>query len=190
MCCTKAKREMESKVSDKGATMDRRKIRSRILLTVAALTFLTGCTGEIASTEKHKEEIHEAITMQSPFRNMSAFIEMVHEQYPEINIEVVPYSGANYTAYVKAQLAANDMPDIYCSTYYIPGREDVSDRLIDMSGYAFTDNYAEARLREVRSICFLLIMTALELPITRRCLRNTAGNCRCPFGNWRNLRRK
>ena len=149
MCCTKAKREMESKVSDKGATMDRRKIRSRILLTAAALTFLTGCTGEIASTEKHKEEIHEAITMQSPFRNMSAFIEMVHEQYPEINIEVVPYSGANYTAYVKAQLAANDMPDIYCSTYYIPGREDVSDRLIDMSGYAFTDNYAEARLREL-----------------------------------------
>ena len=41
------------------------------------------------------------------------------------------------------------MPDIYCSTYYIPGREEVSDRLIDMSGYAFTDNYAEARLREV-----------------------------------------
>ena len=125
---------MESKVSDKGATMDRRKIRSRILLTAAALTFLTGCTGEIASTEKHKEEIHEAITMLSPFRNMSAFIEMVHEQYPEINIEVVPYSGANYTAYVKAQLAANDMPDIYCSTYYIPGREEVSDRLIDKSG--------------------------------------------------------
>ena len=91
MCCTKAKREMESKVSDKGATMDRRKIRSWILLTAAALTFLTGCTGEIASTEKHKEEIHEAITMLSPFRNMSAFIEMVHEQYPEINIEVVPY---------------------------------------------------------------------------------------------------
>lgn len=80
---------------------------------------------------------------------MSAFIDAVHEKYPEINLEVIPYSGANYTAYVKAQIAAGDMPDIYCTTYYTPGHDDVSDRLIDMSGYAFTDCYAEARLRDV-----------------------------------------
>lgn len=87
--------------------------------------------------------------MQSPFRNMSAFIDIVHEKYPEINLEVIPYSGKNYTAHVKAELAADDMPDIYTTSYFIPDLDDVSSKLIDLSSYAFTDNYAEARLRDV-----------------------------------------
>lgn len=87
--------------------------------------------------------------MQSPFRNMSAFIDIVHEKYPEINLEVIPYSGKNYTAYVKAELAADDMPDIYTTSYFIPDLDDVSSKLIDLSSYAFTDNYAEARPRDV-----------------------------------------
>ena len=92
---------------------------------------------------------HEAITIMSPFRNMSAFINEVHKIYPEINLEVIPYSGKNYTAYVRAQLQVGDMPDIYCATYYVPEHDKVSDKLIDMSGYGFTDHYAQARLREV-----------------------------------------
>lgn len=87
--------------------------------------------------------------MQSPFRNMSAFIDIVNEKYPEINLEVIPYSGKNYTAHVKAELAADDMPDIYTTSYFIPDLDDVSSKLIDLSSYAFTDNYAEARLRDV-----------------------------------------
>ena len=99
--------------------------------------------------EHTTDDTHEAITIMSPFRNMSAFINEVHKIYPEINLEVIPYSGKNYTAYVRAQLRAGDMPDIYCATYYVPERDEVSDKLIDMSGYGFTDHYAQARLREV-----------------------------------------
>ena len=99
--------------------------------------------------EHATDNTHEAITIMSPFRNMSAFINEVHKIYPEINLEVIPYSGKNYTAYVRAQLQAGDMPDIYCATYYVPERDEVSDKLIDMSGYGFTDHYAQARLREV-----------------------------------------
>lgn len=116
---------------------------------IAAMLFATCLTGGLACQNVLAESDHEAITMQSPFRNLSAFIDIVHEKYPEINLEVVPYSGKNYTAYVRAQLAANDMPDIYCTTFYTPGQDDVSDNLIDLSGYAFTDNYAEARLQDV-----------------------------------------
>ena len=126
-----------------------KRIQGWLLIVISMITLFLGClTIKSMSCEK-TNDVHEAITMQSPFRNMTAFIEVLHEKYPEINIEVIPYSGQNYTAYVKSQLTANDMPDIYCSTYYVPGREDVSDRLIDMSGYDFTDHYAEARLREV-----------------------------------------
>ena len=62
--------------------------------------------------------------MQAPFRTMGDFIDVVHEKYPEINLEAVPYSGANYTSYVKAQLKAGDLPDICCTTTYAPGSED------------------------------------------------------------------
>lgn len=128
------------------------KKRWTVLLLAAACSaaLLTGC-GSKQSTDDGSVGTgeHEVITMQSPFCNMSAFVDIVHEKYPEINLEVVPYSGKNYTAYVKAELAADDMPDIYCTTYFTPDLDDVSDKLIDLSSYAFTDNYAEARLRDV-----------------------------------------
>lgn len=129
--------------------MIKKKIQSWLFLIAGMIPLLTGCISKDFLSEISSNNVHEAITIQSSFRNMSAFIDAVHERYPEINLEVIPYSGANYTAYVKAQIAAGDMPDIYCTTYYTPGHDDVSDRLIDMSGYAFTDCYAEARLRNV-----------------------------------------
>lgn len=129
--------------------MTKKRMQSWLLIIASIVTLFTGCTYMESLKDDMSNDVHESITMQAPFRNMSSFIALVHEQYPEINIEVIPYSGQNYTAYVTAQLQTGDMPDVYCATYYTPGREDVSDKLIDMSGYAFTDRYAEARLREV-----------------------------------------
>ncbi|MDD6233939.1 MAG: extracellular solute-binding protein [Lachnospiraceae bacterium] len=125
----------------------KRGIKNLIFIWGCIILLMTGCAKTIpVNTESHE---HEKITMQAPFRNISAFIDVLHDKYPEIQIEVIPYSGANYTAYVNAQLKAGDMPDIYCTTFYRPAYSNVSDKLIDLSGYAFTDNYAQARLREV-----------------------------------------
>lgn len=122
--------------------MMKKRILSLLLAIACAASLLTGCgsgkTGE-----------HETITMVSPFRNATQFLKLVKEKYPEINLEVIPYSGKNMTAYVTNQLRAGDMPDIYMTTVYTPGLEDLSDRLIDMSGYDFTSSYAESRLRDV-----------------------------------------
>ena len=132
---------------------------SSLLAISCALTLLSGCgsnedlggdSKDVAfdvNTEGTDE--HDPITIQSPFRDISPFLDLLNEKYPEINLEVLPYSGKNTTAYLQAELRAGDMPDIYVTTVYSPGREDVSDRLIDMSSYGFTDNYAEARLRDV-----------------------------------------
>lgn len=38
---------------------------------------------------------HEVITMNAPYRNMSQFYDLVHEKYPEINLEIIPYNGEN-----------------------------------------------------------------------------------------------
>ena len=145
--------------------MKKKKLLALLLAFTCATATLAGCgagngTKETAKTEattKNAEEVksndkvsdHEVIRMQAPFRTMGDFIDVIHEKYPEINLEAVPYSGANYTSYVKAQLKAGDLPDIYCTTTYAPGSEDLSGKLLDLSGYDFTDNYQEARLRDV-----------------------------------------
>ena len=87
--------------------MKKCKITGLIAATCVA-AFVVGCV------QMKKDDTHEPITMMSPFRNMSAFIEEVHKVYPEINLEVIPYSGMNYTAYVRAQLQVGDMPHIMC----------------------------------------------------------------------------
>ena len=145
--------------------MQKKKQLALLLAFACAAATLSGCgtgketkeTTETEATAKNEDEVksedkvsdHEVIRMQAPFRTMSDFIDVVHEKYPEINLEAVPYSGANYSGYVKAQLKAGDLPDIYCTTTYAPGREDLSEKLMDLSGYGFTDNYQEARLRDV-----------------------------------------
>lgn len=110
---------------------------------------VTGNTTETVKETKNKESGHESITILSSFKNMSAFMELVAEKYPEINLEIIPYSGGNYSALVAAQLETGDMPDIYSTKVYAPGQMDLSDKLIDLSGYDFTAKYSESRLRDV-----------------------------------------
>lgn len=130
--------------------MRKNKIRKVVLLLGCAVLFMTGCGSDGKKTaETTDNSEHEVLTMQAPFRDLSTFMDVLSEKYPEINLEMIPYSGQNSTGYFKAQLEAGDMPDIYCTTYYTPGCEKVSGKLIDLSGYGFTDNYAEAYLQDV-----------------------------------------
>lgn len=92
---------------------------------------------------------HEPITISVPGRDIKDFIDVVHKTYPEINFEVVSYAGGNATAYMMDQIKSGNQPDIYATSIYMPGRYDLSDKLIDLSGYAFTDNYVPSRLHEV-----------------------------------------
>ncbi len=85
----------------------------------------------------------------APYKEIEAFIEQVHSVYPEVNIEVVPYSGDNTTTCLQNMFAAGDLPDVCTLTYYDPRIDLVSDKLLDLSGYDFTDNYVESRLQDV-----------------------------------------
>lgn len=130
--------------------MQKKRIVSLLLAAFCVLTLFVGCKNDTDQTKNSDSDgEHEPIVMQMPFRNMGAFLDKVHEKYPEINLQFDAYSGANFTAYINARTQANDIPDIYCRTYYVPEFDDMSDLLIDLSGYSFTDNYAEVRLRDV-----------------------------------------
>ena len=115
---------------------------------LAAMAALTACGGSQTETGK-TADAHEAITFMAPYKEIEAFIEQVHSVYPEVNIEVVPYSGDNTTTCLQNMFAAGDLPDVCTLTYYDPRIDLVSDKLLDLSGYDFTDNYVESRLQDV-----------------------------------------
>ena len=114
----------------------------------AATAALTACGSGKAETDK-KDDAHEAVTFMAPYLEVEAFIEQVHSVYPEVNIEVVPYSGDNTTTCLQNMFAAGDLPDVCTLTVYNPLTDLVSNKLLDLSGYDFTDNYVESRLQDV-----------------------------------------
>ena len=127
-----------------------KKISRRSFLQVcslaAATAALTACGG---GTESKAADAHEAVTFMAPYKEIEAFIEQVHSVYPEVNVEIVPYSGDNTTTCLQNMFAAGDLPDVCTLTYYNPQIDLVSDKLLDLSGYDFTDNYVESRLQDV-----------------------------------------
>ena len=128
-----------------------KKISRRSFLQVvgllAATAALTACGGKTETVKK--DDTHEVITFMAPYMEEEAFIEQVHSVYPEVNIEIVPYSGDNTTTCLQNMFEANDLPDICTLAVYDPMTDHVSDKLLDLSGYDFTDNYVESRLQEV-----------------------------------------
>ena len=114
---------------------------------LAATAALTACGGKTETVKK--DDTHEVITFMAPYMEEEAFIEQVHSVYPEVNIEIVPYSGDNTTTCLQNMFEANDLPDICTLTVYDPMTDHVSNKLLDLSGYDFTDNYVESRLQEV-----------------------------------------
>ncbi len=105
--------------------------------------------GTQATTAVTSTSERPVLTMNAPYRNTSHFYELMQEKYPEVNLQITPYNGQNYTTYVLDMRAAGQMPDIYFTTYYTPGRNDDAADFLDVSSYDFTGNYAQSRLREV-----------------------------------------
>lgn len=121
-----------------------KKIKAAVLLTAMVGTLCVPVTGWADENEGH-----EPISICAPYRDIDKLIEVVHKYYPEIVFDVDIYSGANSTTYMKDQLETGYQSDIYSISYNIAEQLDLSDKLIDLAGYSFTNNYIPARLREV-----------------------------------------
>ena len=128
--------------------MKKTKVLGILLALVCVLVLLSGC-GSKTDAAKKSDSDHPVITMNAPYRNMSAFYNLVKEKYPEINLAIEPYNGNNTTSYFNDMRKTGNMPDIYFSTVYFPGRYEDSADFLDLSGYDFTGNYTQSRLREV-----------------------------------------
>ena len=83
--------------------MKRKGILGLVLAIACAACLVVGCSatgGNDAKSSQGTSNEHPTITMNAPYRNMSVFYDLVHEKYPEINLEIIPYNGEDYTAYV------------------------------------------------------------------------------------------
>ena len=130
----------------------RKRLLSLGLTLVCFVSLLTGCGNTGSTSNAPKDDIgngHPVITMNAPHRNMSVFAELVHEKYPEINLEIIPYNGQNASAYMQDMRLSGEMTDIYFTSFYTPGRYNDAEDFLDIAGYEFTNNYTQSRLREV-----------------------------------------
>ena len=123
---------------------------------LAASAALTACGGGSATSSTTSTAAgttsnggHETITMNAPYHNMSTFYNLVKEKYPEIDLQIEPYNGLNTTSYFMDMRKSGNLPDIYFATTYVPGRQDDAADFLDLSGYDFTGNFAQSRMREV-----------------------------------------
>lgn len=137
--------------------MRNKKLLCLLLSGVMAVSIFTGCsesTGlsneETKTTEKSenlKKKKHEPITIMDGNRDYTKLQKLIKQKYPEIDLKIEAYQGANTTVYMSEQLETGDMPDIYSSTGYWD-EEWQKENLVDLSGYSFTDKYNEVRLNE------------------------------------------
>jgi len=134
-----------------------KRMKAAVLFTAMMGTLCVPTVGWADETEDH-----EPITIMDANRDYTQLIELVHEKYPEINIEIIPYKGRNATAYMKKQLETGIMPDIYCTTQ-IWSSELQKEHLIDLSQYAITDMYNQVRLNELDAdgAIYLIIQLAV-----------------------------
>lgn len=124
----------------------KKRILSLLLAVACTVSLLAGCGSK---TDADKDSEHPVITMNAPYRNMSLFYDLVKEKYPEVNLEIIPYFGQNATTYMTNMRLSNQMPDIYFSSVYVPGRLNDKGQFLDVSSYDFTDRFVQSRLREV-----------------------------------------
>ena len=121
--------------------MKRKYLVAMMLLLALVVAMLPTSMGLAEETE------HEPVTLMDAQRDYSGLIALVKEKYPEINIEILPYRGRNMSAFCKQQLETGIMPDIY-STTQAWDTQLQQENLIDLSQYAVTELYNDARLSE------------------------------------------
>lgn len=113
----------------------------RLLLSAITLFSLASCN------LGNQNATHDPVTLINAQRDYEGLIQLVKEQYPEINIKIEAYRGRNMSAYCKQQLETGSMPDIYSTTQAWEASYQEKN-LLDLSGYKVSSLYNTARLGE------------------------------------------
>lgn len=121
-----------------------------IALSLILVFLLCGCEAgkKNDTTESLQSDEHEALTIYTCNMNYQEFIDALHEQYPEINIEFIQYEGYNMSGLIREQFETGMLPDIINATY-IQSPELQKKYLLNLSSYDFVNNYSDNLLNFV-----------------------------------------
>lgn len=118
--------------------------RLSALLVVLVLLFSACASGE-ASIGGQTETTALTWNMWSGY---SDFLALAAQTYPDIELELTTYSGYNRTGYSWAQMRGDDIPDFFITSQILD--EDLAkERLVDLSGYDFINQFSTALLDQV-----------------------------------------
>ena len=84
----------------------------------------------------------EPITILTTSVEYEAFVDALHEKYPDIEVEFISYKGFNQTGYIRECLEAGELPDIITTTFFVD-EELQKERMLDLSKYSFVNNYTD-----------------------------------------------
>lgn len=124
------------------------KRKTMILGIVFAVCFAVLPCAQTAQAQEQTDNTNALTMMTIQGSDYSKLLEGLREKYPEINVELSSYKGANTTAYCEVVLEADDIPDVFVMTYP-PSEELQQERLIDLSGETFTSAYSEKLLSDL-----------------------------------------
>lgn len=129
--------------------MQKKRILSLLLSVACSVSLLSACGGAAPSGDTASTNGHEPITFMYNIGGDS-LIEAVHEKYPEINLQQIPYNGGNRSWYALCQMTTGEMPDLFNTLVSWMGYSDaMEEHLVDLSTYSFTDNILPTQLRDV-----------------------------------------
>lgn len=122
--------------------MTRKTLRCLSILAAAAL-LLSSC----AASPGAKSDALTWVTWGGLGKH-AKFLTLLNETYPDIELEFTSYTGGNMTGYSWAQMRADDIADIFI-TSQILDEELAKERLVDLSGYPFVNDFSTALLDQV-----------------------------------------
>lgn len=115
-------------------------------------------TGQAGKEKQADGTAHEPLTISFYNSLLSEeFFASFHEAYPEVNLEIISYSGTNGSGYALHSLKHGDITDIYISTQNFD-KEAQEKYLLDLSNYDFVNDYSTALLdaQDVNGSIYLL----------------------------------
>lgn len=122
--------------------------RAGFLTALLLAAVLSGCGQDGPADSQPRdgtESAHAPVTIVTGGKTYAAFVELLKETHPEVNLEFISYAGRNTSRYSERSLESGEIADIFSTTIF-PSGELQQKYLIDLSDRDMINNYTTAML--------------------------------------------
>lgn len=123
------------------------KIRRRISALILAMFFLLSSCAPSGSASVRDKDVLTWGTWGN-YGRYQKFLELLAEKEPQIRLEFISYKGGNATGYSWSQMRADDISDIFITSQILDA-DLAKERLVDLSGYSFINDFPTSMLDQV-----------------------------------------